>query len=136
MNNNYFYDYALIRLVPNVEREEFINVGVIVSCEEKNYLNALIKLDEQRIEILAPGFDIEIAKTHLNTIPVICAGGLDAGPIGKLSLRKRFHWLTSPRSTIIQTSPVHSGYCKDPDVALNHLFETMVRTKTEGKSFN
>ncbi len=133
MNNNYFYDYAIIRLVPNVEREEFVNVGVIVSCEEKNYLNARIELDEQRIKILAPGFDIETAKTHLNIIPAICAGDADAGPIGQLTLRKRFHWLTSPRSTIIQTSPVHSGYCNDPDTVLDHLFETMVRTKTEGK---
>jgi Protein of unknown function (DUF3037) len=134
MNHNYFYDYAVIRIVPKVDREEFINVGVIVSCEEKNFLKSRIELDEQRIKIFAPKFDIETAKTHLNTIPAICAGGLDAGQIGKLSLIKRFHWLTSPRSTIIQTSPVHSGYCNDPDKALDHLFETMVRTNQAGKS--
>ncbi len=127
MENNYFYDYAVIRIVPKVDREEFINVGVIVSCEEKKYMQAIIKLDEKRLKALAPDFDIETAREHLKAIPTICEGGKDAGPIGQLSQRNRFHWLTSPRSTIIQTSPVHSGYCKDPAEALKHLFEKMVK---------
>jgi Protein of unknown function (DUF3037) len=134
MKNNYFYDYAVIRIVPKVDREEFINAGVILSCEEKDFLEALIYLDEHRLKALDPKFDIEATRSHLAVIPDICSGKADAGPIGKLSQRKRFHWLTSPKSTIIQTSPVHSGYCKEPAEALKHLFEILV--KSPGKEEN
>ena len=128
MRSDYFYDYAVIRIVPKVDREEFINAGIILSCEEKEFLDAKIEIDEKRLKAFDPDFDIETAKTHLNAIYTICKGGKETGTIGELSQRQRFHWLTSPKSTIIQTSPVHSGYCKDPAETLSHLFEKMVKS--------
>ena len=121
------YDYAIVRVVPRVEREEFVNVGVIVSCMERNYLEAKIDLDAQRLLALDPQIDIASVSANLASIPAICRGGRDAGPIGRLSTRERFHWLVAPRSTIIQTSRVHMGRCKDPEALLEHLLKTMVR---------
>jgi DUF3037 family protein len=123
------YDYAVIRVVPKVEREEFINVGVILSCPERSFLEAEIKLNESRLLALDPSLDVAMVKTHLATIPKICRGGDDAGPIGQLSQRERFYWLVAARSTIIQTSPVHTGRCSDPAAALRHLLTTMVDTE-------
>ncbi len=121
------YDYAVIRVVPKVEREEFVNAGVIVSCPARDFLEARIELDEPRLLALDSSLDLEAVRTHLATIPAICAGGDDAGPIGRLTQRERFHWLTAPRSTMIQTSPVHTGRCHDPEALLQHLLETTVR---------
>jgi hypothetical protein len=121
------YDYAIIRVVPRVDREEFVNVGVIVSCPARGFLEARIALDEQRLKALDATLDIDSLRNHLATIPAICTGGKQAGPIGQRSQRERFHWLSAPRSTIIQPSPVHSGLCKDPAAALEHLLDTMVR---------
>jgi hypothetical protein len=121
------YDYAIIRVVPKVERAEFINVGVIVSCPAKHFLEARIEPDEERLLMLDAALDIESIRAHLASIPAICAGGDQAGPIGQLSQRDRFHWLVAPRSTIIQTSPVHTGNCQDPEAVVEHLMETMVR---------
>lgn len=120
------YDYALVRLVPHVERGEYINVGVILFCRTQRFLGALIHLDEQRALALAPRLDLEFVSQHLDRIPLICAGGEQAGSIGRLSQSERFHWLVSPRSTIIQTSPVHSGLCNDPASTLEKLFREMV----------
>jgi hypothetical protein len=117
----------VIRVVPKVEREEFVNVGVIVSCPSKRFLEARIELDERRLLALDSTLDVESIRAHLATIPAICAGGEVAGPIGRLSQRERFHWLTAPRSTIIQTSPAHTGYCQNPTDVLEHLLDTMVR---------
>lgn len=128
MGNNFLYDYAVIRVVPKIDREEFINTGIILSCEEKEFLEAEIEINEQRLKAIAPDFDTETAKTHLDAIYTICKGGKNSGKIGELSQRQRFHWLTSPKSTIIQTSSVHSGYCKDPAETLKHLFNTMVKS--------
>lgn len=127
MQDHFTYDYAVIRIVPRVEREEFVNVGVILSCPAKHFLDARIELDERRVMALDRTLDLESIRAHLATIPVICAGGESAGPIGRLSQRERFHWLVAPRSTIIQTSPVHTGCCRNPDEALEHLLDTMVR---------
>jgi len=120
------YDYAVIRVVPKVDREEFINAGVIVSCPELSFLEARIKLDESRLLALDPKVDLDLVRNHLATIPTICRGGDEAGPIGQLPQRQRFHWLVAPRSTVIQTSPVHTGRCGDPAAALEHLVATMV----------
>jgi len=120
------YDYALVRLVPHVERGEFINAGVILFCRTQRFLGALIHLDEQRALALAPHIDLEFVRQHLDRIPLICAGGEQAGSIGLLSQPERFHWLVSPRSTIIQTSHVHSGLCSDPTATLEKLFKKMV----------
>ena len=121
------YDYAIVRVVPKVEREEFVNVGVIVSCPAKNFLEARIELDEQRLKALDATLDIESLRPHLASIIAICAGGAQAGPIGQLSQRERFHWLTAPRSTTIQTSPVHTGHTTNPASVLEHLLESAVR---------
>jgi hypothetical protein len=121
------YDYAVIRVVPRVEREEFINAGVIVWCAEKDLLEARIELNEARATALDPSLDIEAARKHLASIAIICAGGEAAGAIGKLSKRERFDWLVAPRSTIIQTSPVHTGRCADLQKTLDHLLGKMVR---------
>lgn len=131
MRDHYPYDYAIFRVVPRVEREEFVNVGVIVSCPAKSFLEARVEVDEQRLTALDPTLDIESIRVHLASIPSICAGGEQAGPIGQLSQRERFHWLVAPRSTTIQTSPVHTGYCKDPAEVLDHLLKTMVRLAPE-----
>lgn len=123
------YDYAIVRVVPRVEREELINAGVILSCPEQDFLAARIELDERRLLALDAGIDIESVRANLASIPLVCAGGPAAGPIGKLSPRERFHWLVAPRSTIIQTSPVHSGRCHDPAATLDHLVQTMVKAR-------
>jgi hypothetical protein len=120
------YDYAVIRVVPKVDREEFINAGVIVSCPELSFLEARIKLNESRLLALDPSVDLDLVRKHLASIPTICRGGDGAGSIGQLAQRQRFHWLVAPRSTVIQTSPVHTGRCGDPAAALDHLLATMV----------
>ena len=121
------YDYAIVRLVPRVERGESINVGVILSCPALDFLDARIELDPSRLLAIDPSADVEATRAHLEMIPRVCRGGAGAGPIGELPQRSRFHWLVSPRSTIIQLSPVHTGRTSDPEKALERLLETMVR---------
>jgi hypothetical protein len=121
------YDYAIIRVVPRVERGEAINVGVILSCPALDFLDARIELDPSRLLAIDPSADVEATRAHLEMIPRVCRGGAGAGPIGELPQRSRFHWLVSPRSTIIQLSPVHTGRTSDPEKALERLLETMVR---------
>jgi hypothetical protein len=125
------YDYAVIRVVPRVERGEFVNVGVIVSCPAQSFLEAKIEVDEARLRALDPHVDLEAVREHLQSIPKICAGGPAAGPIGKLTPRERFHWLIAPRSTVIQVSPAHTGRCDDAPGLLEHLMDTMVRLPKE-----
>ena len=124
------YDYAIVRVVPRVEREEFINAGVILSCQAQDFLGARIELDERRLLVLDANVDLEAVRANLASIPIVCAGGAAAGPIGKLSPRERFHWLVAPRSTIIQTSAVHTGRCDDLQGALGRLLDRMVRPLT------
>jgi hypothetical protein len=121
------YDYAVIRVVPRVEREEFVNVGVILSCERTGFLDARIEFDHARLLALDPTLDLESLRRHLDAIPAICRGGAEAAPIGLLPQRARFHWLTAKRSSIIQTSPVHMGKCGDMPAILEHLMDRMVR---------
>ena len=123
------YDYAVIRVVPRVERGEMINVGVILSCPDVAFLEARIELDEARLLVFDPALDLDAVRAHLDTIPVTCRGGAEAGPIGALPQRARFHWLVAPRSTIIQMSPVHTGRTDDPAATLERLLERMVRTQ-------
>jgi hypothetical protein len=120
------FDYAVVRVVPRVERGEFVNAGVIVSCPAQKYLRARVALDAERLAALDPRADRETVERHLAAIPLICEGGAGAGPIGLLPQRARFHWLVAPRSTVIQTSPVHTGFCEDGDRVLEHLFRAMV----------
>jgi hypothetical protein len=121
------YDYAIVRVVPRVERGEFVNAGIILSCDIERVLEARIELDEAALLALDAGVDLELVRSTLATIPAICAGGAGAGAIGKLSARERFHWLVSPKSTIVQTSPVHAGQCTDLHAALEHLMNRMIR---------
>jgi hypothetical protein len=126
------FDYAVIRVVPRVEREEFLNAGVVLFCLERDFLGARVALDRARALALAPDLDLALVEEHLAAIPRICAGGESAGPIGRLSRRERWHWLVAPRSTMLQVSPVHSGLCEDPAAALDRLFEQMVGTPPGG----
>jgi hypothetical protein len=125
------YDYAVIRVVPRVDREEFVNVGVIVSCPALDYLAARIELDEARLLALHPGIDLEAVRQNLASIPAICAGGSGSGPIGRLTPRERFHWLVATRSTMIQTSSVHTGRCDQAAHVMEHLLQKMVRIKRD-----
>ena len=120
------YDYAIVRVVPDVERGEFLNVGVILFAKTARALLSRVHLDEERLSVLAPGVDPAPIREHLASIERIAVGGADAGPIGALSPSQRFHWLVSPRSTVIQVSPVHSGRCHDPAAELDRLFGRLV----------
>lgn len=115
------FDYAWVRVVPFVEREEFINAGVIVHCRTRRFLGACIQFDAARLHALAPGLDPAPVERQLTMIPAICAGGPDSGPIGKLPILERFDWLVARSSTMIQTSPVHCGLTDDPAATLEHL---------------
>jgi hypothetical protein len=128
------FDYAVVRVVPRVEREEFLNAGVILFCLERDVLAARVELDRARLAALAPGADADLVEEHLAAIPLVCAGGEGAGPIGRLSPRERWHWLVAPRSTIVQVSPVHTGLSHEPAHALDRLFEQMVRVAPAGTS--
>jgi hypothetical protein len=121
------FDHAIVRIVPRVEREEFVNAGVILFCLTRDFLGARVALDRKRVLSLFPDADLEPIEAHLAAIPRIAAGGEGSGPIGRLSRRERFHWLVAPRSTVLQVGPVHSGLCEDPARALDALFERMVR---------
>jgi hypothetical protein len=125
----YTYDYSVIRVVPRVERGEQINVGVILSCVDIEFLEARIELDTTRLLALDATVDLEAIRAGLASIPAVCAGGPAAGPIGALPQRERFRWLVSPRSTAIQMSPVHTGRAKNPAAALEQLLDMMVRHK-------
>jgi hypothetical protein len=123
------FSYAVVRIVPHVEREEFLNCGVVVFCDALDYLAARIELDETRLLAVAPDADPALVRRHLEAIPRICAGELAGGPIGRLPLRERWHWLVAPRSTILQTSPSHAGLCEEPEEELGRLFQRMVQTR-------
>jgi Protein of unknown function (DUF3037) len=126
------YDFAAIRVVPRVDREEFVNAGVIVYSPELKFLRARVHVDEARLTALWPGLDLDLVRRHLEAIPKICAGARDAGPIAAMSVAERFHWLVAPRSTIIQISPVHSGLCESPEPLLEELFGRLVSSTITG----
>jgi hypothetical protein len=125
------FDYAIVRVVPDVEREEFINVGVILHCHDHEYLAARVELDEARLLALWPDADLPLIRRHLATFPVISAGGPAAGPIGQMPLRERWHWLSAPRSTIVQISAPHTGLCAEPEAWLERLMSRLVRARTQ-----
>ncbi len=120
------YSYAVFRVVPRVDRDEFINAGVILFSQEHRYLGAWVHLDEARLRALAPDADISAISRHLDVVPRICAGEAGAGPIATLSQKDRFHWLTAPRSTMIQISPIRTGITAEPAQALEHLAHELV----------
>ena len=120
------FQYAVLRVVPRVEREEFVNVGVIVFCRTRGFLRARVALDPRRIRTLAPDIDLETVREHLDARVRVAAGDPGAGPIAALPQSERFHWLVAPSSTIIQTSSVHSGLCDEPEAVLERLFAQLV----------
>ena len=126
MRENHLFEYAVIRVVPKVEREEFVNVGVILLCTKQKFLQACIQLNEARLTALCPDIDRSELQEHIHSFERICVGGSDAGPIGQLPLAERFRWLTAARSTMVQTSHVHPGLCNDPKKMLEHLMEQLV----------
>lgn len=133
------FEYAILRVVPRVERGEFINAGVVLYCRARSFLDAQVALDAGRLRALAPAADPAEIEQYLAAFLRICQGGPDAGPIGQLTQRERFHWLIAPRSTVVQVSPTHAGMCGNPAAILEHLMATVVRVgepeaPSEGKS--
>lgn len=126
MQENYLFEYAVIRIVPRVEREEFINSGVILFCARKKFLKCLCAVNEKRLEVFTNDTDFNELREHLKSFADICSGSKAAGPIASLDIASRFRWLTATRSTVIQSSKVHPGFCEDPDETLQKLFSQMV----------
>lgn len=120
------FDYAVIRVVPFVEREEFFNAGVILFCPEQKFLNARIHLNREKLAAFHSTLDFQDIQRRLDAIVKICAGDPSGGPIARLPQSPRFHWLIAPRSTVVQVSPAHSGLCEEPGTVLNRLFEEQV----------
>ena len=120
------FEYALLRVVPRVERGEFINAGVVLYCQDKKFLDARVYLDPERLRALGPNLDPEIVREHLEVAKLVCDGGPQAGAVGLLPPGQRFGWLVAPRSTVVQPSPVHTGFTDDPGQAIEHLLRTMV----------
>jgi hypothetical protein len=120
------FEYAVIRVVPRVEREEFINIGVILYCPKQKFLKTILMVDEARIRAFAPGLDIDCLKDNINSFERITNGDAEAGPIAKLDIASRFRWLTATRSTVVQSSKVHPGLCTDAEATLIKLFNQLV----------
>ncbi|MDF3078992.1 MAG: hypothetical protein K0S09_2881 [Sphingobacteriaceae bacterium] len=126
MQEKHLFEYAVVRFVPRVEREEFVNVGVVFYCAKLKFLKALFLLDESKIDALCKDIDCDGLRQNLEAFERICVGGKGAGPIGQLDVASRFRWLTAARSTVLQTSKVHPGFCEDPDATLRKLYEDLV----------
>lgn len=126
MQDKVTYEYAVIRLVPKVEREEFLNIGVILFSKRKKYLGMRYKIDENRIKSFSESTDIELIKKYIHAWELICQGEPHGGAIGKFEVSSRFRWLTASRSTIIQSSKTHPGLCQNPEEVLDELFERYV----------
>jgi hypothetical protein len=127
MPGNHLFEYAVVRVVPHVEREEFLNVGVVLYCKDQKFLGTKFELDENRIRIFCDALDIDELKQYIASFEKVCRGGNDAGPIGKLNMAERFRWLTAARSTTLQTSKVHPGLCEDAAEMLERLFNQLVK---------
>lgn len=127
MQEKHLFEYAVIRIVPRVEREEFLNVGVIVYCAKQNFLHALIGVNHHRLQIFCGDeLDLHEIEANLDALQRICIGGSSSGPIGRLDMASRFRWLTATRSTVVQSSKVHPGLCTDAGDMLKKLFEQLV----------
>ena len=124
--------YAIVRVIPRIERGEFLNAGIVLFCRPRRFLGTRTLLDDARLLALDPGCDREAVRAHLELIDRIAAGDADAGPIAALSQAERFHWLVSPASTVIQVSDTHTGLTADPAATLDHLFRTLVEPPAAG----
>ena len=126
MQEKHLFEYAVIRIVPRVEREEFLNVGVVLYCAEQKFLQTMFELNEERITAFSSHVNIAQVEAHLCAFRQICLGDINAGPIGKLPIAERFRWLTAARSTVLQTSVVHPGLCVDAKEMLVKLYSRLV----------
>ncbi len=126
MQEKYLFEYAVLRVVPKVEREEFLNVGVVLYCPQKKFLQVLFRLDGERLKAFACELDIPEVGQYLQAFEKICAGSKDSGPIGKLPVADRFRWLTATRSTVVQTSKTHTGLCNDLEETIQRLHQQLV----------
>ncbi|GAB3203267.1 hypothetical protein ABID22_000940 [Pontibacter aydingkolensis] len=126
MQDKHLFEYAVIRVVPRVEREEFVNVGVILYCRSLGFLHTVYELNEERLLAFCKDLDLEELRERLQAFERICKGRSEGGPIGQLSIAERFRWLTAARSTVVQTSAVHPGLCTDAPDMLNHLYTQLV----------
>ena len=126
MQEKQLFEYAIIRVMPQVERGEFINVGVIVYCNKQRFLKILFEINRKRLFAFSDKIDLAEIEERLRAFESVCTGSKEGGPIGKLPLASRFRWLTASRSTVVQTSPVHPGFCEDPQQMLMRLQEQMV----------
>jgi hypothetical protein len=126
MQEQHLFEYAVIRVVPRVEREEFVNVGVILFCQSQRFLESVYNLDEVKLKAFSPQMDIEDLSVYLKAFENICCGGKSGGVIGAFPLAPRFRWLTATRSSVVQTSKVHPGFCIDPKATLLRLYEQLV----------
>ncbi|MCF0068906.1 DUF3037 domain-containing protein [Dyadobacter sp. CY261] len=128
MSDNFLYEYAVLRIVPRMEREEFINVGVVLYCPSRGFLACCSEIDPTRLNALAPDTDPSEIEGYLHAFKLICDGNRQiGGPIAALPVASRFRWLTATRSTVLQSSKVHPGFCNDPETTLKRLFEQQVR---------
>jgi hypothetical protein len=123
------FQYAILRIVPSIERGECLNVGVALLCPQRKFVGVRVALDEQRLAALAPGLDAAQIRPALDAIVAVAEGDPSAGPLARLSPSERFGWLTAPASTIIQPSAIHTGLCEDPAQTLDHLFASLVLTE-------
>jgi DUF3037 family protein len=126
MHEKDLFEYAVIRVVPRVEREEFLNAGVVLYCARQKFLKMLHKIDVPRLKALCDECDVDSVNEHLQAFQRVCIGGSDAGSIGNLPIAERFRWLTATRSTVVQTSKVHPGFCEDAGETLKKLFTQLV----------
>jgi hypothetical protein len=126
MPEKFLFEYAVIRIVPKVEREEFVNVGIILYCRDQKFLQTMYTLNENRLRALSPDVDLPEIKAYLDAFEKISRGAKEGGPIAQLDIASRFRWLTAQRSTILQTSRVHPGFCANPHEALVRLHEQLV----------
>lgn len=125
MQEKHLFEYAVIRVVPRVEREEFMNVGVVVYCAKQKFLKVLFELNREKLRSFCTQLDIDVLEENLYAFKLICAGGEKAGTIGKLDIASRFRWLTATRSTVLQTSRAHAGLCRDADETLHKLYQKL-----------
>lgn len=123
------FEYVVVRVVPHVERDEFINVGVVLYAPTRDFLGCRIELDRDRLRALAPDADVPEIERHLAAFAAVCRGQVDAGPIAALPLRERYHWLVAPRSSMLQTSPAHGGRADDLAREVDRLFGLLVRPR-------
>jgi hypothetical protein len=126
MQENDLFEYAVLRVVPHVEREEFLNVGIVLLCAKQKFLKARFEIKSSRLNLLCKSLDFDQLTTHAKSFELICAGGKEAGPIGTLPIAERFRWLTATRSTILQSSKVHPGLCENAGEKLEDLFSKLV----------